>query len=114
MELLVCIINDDEKLEPILNGFLRLGVTGATVINTEGMGKLLGDEIPVFSGLKELMSGSRPTSRTIMSVIAEPDLLDSAITLVQEVCGDLTAPSTGIIFTVPVGRVVGLRPLPPE
>jgi hypothetical protein len=30
--------------------------------------------------------------------------------MVQEVCGDLTAPGTGILFTVPVSRVVGLAP----
>lgn len=110
MELLVCIINQEEKLEAILNGFWRLGVSGATVINSEGMGRLLGDEIPVFSGLQELMSQSRPTSRTILSVIQDPDLLDAAVNLVQELCGDMNAPSTGIVFTVPVSRVAGLRP----
>jgi len=26
------------------------------------------------------------------------------------VCGDLSAPGAGIVFTVPVGRVVGLSP----
>ena len=30
--------------------------------------------------------------------------------MIQEVCGDLCAPGAGIIFTVPVGRVVGLAP----
>jgi len=36
--------------------------------------------------------------------------VESAIELIQEICGSLTAPGVGIVFTVPVGRVVGLSP----
>jgi nitrogen regulatory protein PII len=36
------------------------------------------------------------------------DLIDSVISLIQESCGDLDKPATGIIFTLPVDRVVGL------
>lgn len=108
MQLLVCIINQEEKLEAILAGFLKLGVTGATVIRTEGMGKVLSSEIPVMAGLQSVLARARPQNTTILSVIDSEETLERAIALVQEVCGDLTQPSTGIIFTVPVSRVVGL------
>ena len=65
MELLVCVVNRDDKLEEILSGFLKLGVTGATVINSEGMGRVLSQEVPVFAGLQALMSRSRPQNTTI-------------------------------------------------
>ena len=38
------------------------------------------------------------------------DKAEAAIAMVQEVCGDLSAPGAGIVFTLPVGRVVGLSP----
>ncbi len=110
MELLVCVVNREEKLEEILSGFLELGVTGATVIHSEGMGKVLSQEVPVFAGLQTLMSRSRPQNTTILSVIESPEVMDNAIKMVQEVCDDFDKPSTGIIFTVPLGRVVGLAP----
>ena len=110
MELLVCVVNQEEKLEEILSGFLALGVTGATVLHSEGMGKVLSQDVPVFAGLQTLMSRSRPQNTTILSVIESEDVLEKAIALVQEVCGDLAAPSTGIVFTVPRSRVVGLSP----
>lgn len=110
LELLVCVINQDEKLEELLAGFLKMGVTGATVIRSEGMGRLLKDGVPVFAGLQSLMSQSRPQNTTVMSVIESPHPLDEAIALVQQVVGDLNNPSTGILFTLPVNRVVGLAP----
>lgn len=110
MELLVCIINREDLLEEILSGFLELGVTGATVIRAEGMGRVLSGEVPVLAGLQSLMAQSRPDSRMIMSVIESPDILDAAIQLVRDACGDLQQPSTGILFTVPVSRVFGLAP----
>ncbi len=115
MELLVCVVNRDEKLEQILSGFLELGVTGATVLHSEGMGRVLSQEVPVFAGLQTLMSRSRPQNTTILSVIESPEVLQRAVDMVQEVCGSLDEPSTGIIFTIPLNRVVGLaQELSPE
>ena len=115
MELLVCVVNREEKLEEILSGFLELGVTGATVIHSEGMGRVLSQEVPVFAGLQRLMSRSRPQNTTILSVIESPEVMDRAIKMVQDVCGDFDTPSTGIIFTVPLSRVIGIAPeLGPE
>ncbi len=115
MELLVCVVNRDEKLEQILSGFLELGVTGATVLHSEGMGRVLSQEVPVFAGLQTLMSRSRPQNTTILSVIESPEVLQRAVDMVQEVCGSFGEPSTGIIFTIPLNRVIGLaQELSPE
>ena len=107
--LLVAVINDPEKLDEILSGFLGLGGTGATVVNSEGMGRLLSHDIPIFAGLQTLISGSRPQNRMIFSVV--PALLvDPVLELLQEICGNLASPATGIAFVLPVDRVVGLAP----
>ena len=107
MHLLVAIIDSPDKLDTILTGFLELGVRGATVINSEGMSRVLSHDIPIFSGLQTLVNRSGPENRTILTVISA-DLIDPVISLIQESCGDLEKPATGIIFTLPVGRVVGL------
>lgn len=107
--LLVAVINDPEKLDEILSGFLELGVTGATIVSSEGMGRLLSHDIPIFAGLQTLLSGSRPQNRMIFSVVPDT-LVDPALELLQDVCGNLASPATGIAFVLPVERVVGLAP----
>ena len=109
MVLLIAVVNDPGTVDEILSGYLEIGITGATIINSEGMGRVLSHDIPIFAGLQTLISRSRPQNRTIFSVLKE-EKLDSALALLQEVCGDLTAPATGIAFTLPIDRVVGLAP----
>lgn len=110
MQLLIAVINEEEKLDAILSGLVELGVTGATIINSEGMGRVLAHDIPIFAGLDALITRSRPQNQTIFSVIREEDKVDAVIALLQEICGDFENPATGIVFTVPVSRVVGLSP----
>lgn len=110
MQLLIAVINQDEKLEAILSGFMGLGVTGATVIRSEGMGRVLTHDVPIFAGLQTLLARARPENVTIFSVIRDAAKVEAALRLLQEVCGDLNDPATGIAFTLPVDRVVGLAP----
>lgn len=109
MHLLIAVVNEPDKVDEILSGFLELGITGATVIGSEGMGRLLTHDIPIFAGLQSLIAGSRPQNRTIFSVVSD-DKVDPAFDLLQDVCGNLAAPATGIAFSLPVDRVVGLAP----
>ena len=107
--LLVAVINDPEKMDEILSGFLEVGITGATVISSEGMGQILSHDIPIFAGLQTLISGSRPQNRTILSVLQEEKVAE-VIAILQDVMGNLESPATGIVFTLPVDQVVGLAP----
>jgi len=109
VQLLIAVINQEEKVEEVLSGFLEIGITGATVIGSEGMGRLLSTEVPIFAGL-EAFARTRPRNQTVFSVIDDAGKVDRALALLQEVCGSLDQPATGIAFTVPVTRVIGLKP----
>ena len=109
MRLLVAVVHDPERLDEILSGFLELGITGATVLSSEGMGSVLSHDIPIFAGLQTLVSGSRPQNRLILSVISE-DTVEPVIELLEDVSGRLDEPATGIAFTLSVDAVFGLAP----
>jgi nitrogen regulatory protein PII len=109
MQLLVAVINYEEHLDDVLAGFVELGITGATVIGTEGMGHVLAQDVPIFAGVRALTARSRPSNQTVLSVVDDAKV-DAAIAMIQEVCGSLDTPGAGIVFTVPVSRVVGLKP----
>jgi len=110
MELLIAVIQREECLEEILAGFLELGIPGATLLRSEGMARHLtvGGDLPAFAGLQALKSRARPQNHTLFSVVDDPEKSKAAIELLQNVCGRFEDPATGIAFTVPVGRVVGL------
>ena len=108
MELLVCVIHEEDKLNDVLAGFVELGVPGATIFSSRGMARQL-PEAPVFAGLKDLMSSAQPENTTVFSVIESKKTLNAAIEMIKSTCGDLSAPGTGILFTLELDQVVGLR-----
>lgn len=110
MQLLIAVINDVDRIDEILAGFLEIGVTGATIIDSEGMGRVLSEETPVFADLQTLISRSRPQNQTLFSVIEGDETVERALAIIQDVCGNLEDPATGIAFTMPLTRVIGLAP----
>ena len=109
MQLLVAVINQESRIDGVLAGFVELGITGATIVDSRGMGRVLRQELPLFAGLESLGQTTRAHNQTILCVLDDAKV-DAAIRMIQDVCGDLAMPGVGIVFTVPVGRVVGLAP----
>lgn len=109
--LLVAVINRSDWLESVLEGFLELGVTGATVIDTRDMGSILSAEVPLFAGVRDLVQSSRPSNKTVFAVLRDPDLRGRVLAMIEDVVGGFGRSGSGLVFTIPVEYV---SPLPPE
>ena len=109
MQLLVAVINHEECVEDILAGFVEIGVTGATLVDSRGMGRVLSREVPLFAAVGALAEGSRPANKTLFCIVDDAKA-DAAVHMIQEICGSFERAGIGILFTVPVSRVVGLKP----
>lgn len=107
MQLLVAVINHEEMIDDVLAGFVELGITGATLLESKGMGRVLSHDVPIFAAVQSLNARSRAVNRTIFCV-ADDAKIEKAIAMIQETCGDLNHPGVGILFTLPVSRVIGL------
>lgn len=108
MKLLVFVLNQEELLEEILEAFIEAGISGATILDSEGMGRFLTYEVPLFSDFREFMKGNKPYNKTIFSVVEE-EKIKKVEELIEKICGSLSDPGTGILFTLPVDYVKGLR-----
>ncbi|WFD11351.1 hypothetical protein [Tepidibacter hydrothermalis] len=104
MYALCLVLNKVDKLDDILDILYHLNL-GATVIDSEGMGKVLLDhdiEVPVFSGIKKLIEGHKPYNKTIVSVIRDEKLLRTAVDKIKEELNHMEKPGVGFLFVVPV------------
>jgi len=110
MVLLVFICNRPDKLDEVLEGFLEIGITGATIVDSVGMGRVLSSEIPIFAGFRSLFRGASSVNRTILSVIRGQSRADEALRIIEDAVGPLGNPGNGIAFTIPVETVRGLMP----
>jgi nitrogen regulatory protein PII len=114
MKLLVFILNKPELLDAALEAYLEAGIPGATIIDSEGMGRFLSAEVPLFADFAEVFKGNQPSNRTILSVVKDPEAVPRLRALVEETVGSLSDPGTGLMFTVPVDWVAGPHALEGE
>lgn len=110
MKLLVLVLNNEELLEDVLEAYVAAGVTGATILDSEGMGRFLTFEVPLFSGFSDFMKGNRPYNKTLIAVVRSQHVIDKAHRLVDSIVGGFDTPGSGIMFTIPVDWAAGLVP----
>ncbi len=107
MKLLLLFLNKEEYLNQILEAFLELGITGATVIDSVGMGRILAHDIPIFAGFQNLLQDTRPGNKTIFSVVSEAKI-EPLAKEIEHILGDLDEPGNGVLLTLPIDFVKGV------
>jgi nitrogen regulatory protein P-II 1 len=113
-ELVVLVLNDPQQLEDVLATWLTLGVPGITILDSTGLRQQMGqrafrDDIPLFPALDDLLPGPEESHRTLLAVVPDGFDVDELASATEQMTGALDAPNTGILFTVPINRVWGLK-----
>ncbi len=114
MQLLVYISNQSTKMPEVLGSLVKVGVSGATVVNCEGMARLLGSDgtdeaTPMFGAIRSLFNSEYEQGQLLLAVMPD-ELILPAKEAIKKICGDFDQPNTGIIFTVPVMHFEGVHP----
>ena len=110
MKLLIFVLNDVEKLDELLLALSNGGLRGATILNSMGMASSLysNGESVFMNSLKALLDPQNPENRTIFTVVdgQQEELFRETV---NRVIGSLSEPNTGILFTLPIDSIEGLR-----
>ncbi|HEY8345177.1 MAG TPA: hypothetical protein VIL66_08325 [Bacillota bacterium] len=108
IQALFIIINDPDKLEDVLQVLLDCEIRGATIMETQGMAKVLSDRIPIFFGLRGLLEDEHELNKTIFALSKHPEKIDQAIAKLSEMFHSFEEACTGMMFVVPVVKAIGL------
>lgn len=108
MKLVIIILNRIEYLEDILTAFLEIGVSGATVLNSVGMGRIISHNIPIFAGLQDAFAGSSPGNKTIITIVKE-EMIAIMADVIQDISGNFDEPDSGIMISLSLDQVWGLK-----
>lgn len=109
MELIVIVLNKVEVIDDLLLKFMDLDIKGATVIDSRGMGHIVADFFSMFAMFRGLDMGKDYNSKTIFTVSDSPRDKENMLIALNEVVGDINAPDTAILFTVPISDVQGVN-----
>lgn len=110
--LVVLIIDDPNDCGSILDAWEAAGVTGVTILESSGLGRLrragLRDDLPLMPSLRDLFQGNEVPHRTLLSVVDTQETVDQMVRVAQGVVGNMDDPHTGFLFVVPVLQAYGL------
>jgi len=114
-QLVHLVLSDPSHVDDVVRGWLEAGVRGLTIVDSTGLaqhlrGEGVRDDVPLFPSLRRMLAAGERHNRMLMSVIPDDLDLDRLVAATEAVVGRLDDHNTGILFVVPVTRVVGLQP----
>jgi nitrogen regulatory protein P-II 1 len=108
-QLLIVILDDLKPLPRLLEAWRDVGVSGATIL--ESVGAYRAENWLSRAGLgalSRLFEAEEVRRRTILTAVDDA-LLDEAIAEADRVVGGFDRPHSGVMFAVPISRMVGAR-----
>jgi hypothetical protein len=111
--LLMLIVDDLDQCPAIFDAWEAIGITGITILESTGLGRIrkasgYRDDLPLMPSLRNLLQSREEHHRTLMTLIKDEAKIDEAIIATESVLGPLDEPHKGILFVLPVVRVVGV------
>lgn len=110
--MVVLVLDDIEKLADIFEAWGEIGITGVTVTNSTGPGRLRQfgrDDLPLMPSLRSLLSAEGVMHRMVFAVLPQAVDYEDVLDATEEVLGDLRKPETGVCFVVPIIAARGLN-----
>jgi nitrogen regulatory protein PII len=111
--MVLLILDNVDQCFPVLDAWEALEVGGITILESTGLGRVrksgMRDDLPLMPSLSNLLKGREERHRTIFTVVESEEKVDELIEAAQGIVGDLNNAHNGVLFVLPVSRVVGLK-----
>lgn len=102
MQLLILVLNKVECLDYLFEELIQIGVKGATVVDSKGMARIVGEEgHSIFGSLRMLVDSDTESSKMVFMAVND-DLVEAVRATVDRVLGGLHKPDTGVLFGLPI------------
>ena len=110
--MVLLIVGHMEQCFSVLDAWESLEVGGITILESTGLGTVkrsgLRDDLPLMPSLTNILKGREERHRTIFTVVDSEEKVEQLIEVTQTIIGDLNNAHNGVLFVLPVSRVVGL------
>lgn len=115
MYMVMFVLDDPNHLDPVLDAWEALGVTGTTIIESTGINRRrIARQVgtPFMAGINRLIGSEEQQHVTLFVIVAGEALAQACLEAVEQVVGDLNAPNTGVLAVWPLSIVKGVSPQP--
>jgi len=110
--MILLVLDNLEQCPSILDAWEAAGTPGITILESTGLNRMksgIRDDLPLMPSITSLLKGREEQHRTLFTVVESEALVDQIVEATQAITGDLENAHNGVLFVLPVARVVGLH-----
>ena len=104
MHLIIAVIHNEELLDELITGWIDLGITDATVVETTDFLQRISHNVPIFAGFRSLTSGGMRHNHTVFTAIQDKEVLEAAISYLKNICRETSKSDQGIYYVLPLSQ----------
>lgn len=112
-QLLVLVLDQEERVSDVLEAWEQMGVPGVTMLNSTGStheNQETRDDLPFVVSLRSVLEAQEKETRTLFSVIENDSVVEQAAAAVLRIIPDFAEGHRGIMFTTPILQLWGMYP----
>ena len=106
MQVVFVVLHKTELLQDLLTKLKKAGVSGGTIIDSQGMISYIQESDESYI-LRLFLEQARPDSKTMFFIIKD-EQVDLVFETIDKALGGLENHNTGIAFAMPITRVEGV------
>lgn len=108
--LLIIVLNKEEYEDDISSALIEVGITDATIIDSEGLRQVLAKGIPIFAGFKFGLEGSRPYNKVILGITDDSNIIEELTVILKDSDIDFSEPGIGRMMIIKLESLAGNPP----
>jgi len=113
MKLVILITAQTEQTLQVATAWQQAGASGVTILEGHGLYRLqqkfeIRGDLPLIPSLASLLRGREVDTHFLVSVV-DDNLASKLSTETVAILGDLTLPGNGLILSIDIAEILGLR-----
>ncbi len=107
MYMIMFVLNDIDYLDDILEAWLEIGISGATIVESSGLHRRLKKHIHMryaYDSSPLMETGNI----TLFAIVPDQKKVQAGLAAIEEIIGDLDKPNTGVFSSWPLYMTKGI------
>ena len=107
MFIILCVLDQPDHLNAVLQAWQQHGIKGVTMLESTGLHRL-SEQMPIPMRYTFGSAGAERGNITLFTVVEHEATIQTCLAITEQIVGDFEQPNTGIFIAWPLGFAKGV------